>query len=138
MELRNYIARLALQLEGRPYRWAGNGPGSFDCSGFVLWVLRPFGLAPRHDSTAQGLFDYYEETVNPKPGDLMFFGRNERNVTHVMLYLGDGKLIGADNGDRGVTTLESALLRSACVRICPVGYRNDPLGYRDVTQRRQA
>ncbi|MCL2406266.1 MAG: NlpC/P60 family protein, partial [Defluviitaleaceae bacterium] len=43
-DIQNEVVERALTFLGRPYRWGGNGPYSFDCSGFVIYVLSPFGV----------------------------------------------------------------------------------------------
>ena len=87
------VAR-ALSLLGRPYRWGGNGPDSFDCSGFVIYVLRPFGVSlPRRsrDMTSSGV---HVARSDVQPGDLLFFATmGGRTVSHVGMYIGGGQLI---------------------------------------------
>ena len=63
---------------GMPYVWGGSSPStSFDCSGFVCWVLNKSGAMSIERTTATGI--YNRCTVIPrseaKPGDLIFFTR---------------------------------------------------------------
>ena len=79
---------------GVPYRWGGNGPDGFDCSGLVVAALRSVSVVlPR---TAQGQHDVTHRTeAGPTPGDLVFFGSNHRDVSHVGIVLGRGLMIDA-------------------------------------------
>ena len=87
---------------GYPYVYGGNGPNSFDCSGFVLYVYKHFGY-----SFSRGAQEQYEDGLKVemdelKPGDLVFFSGNGYSITHVGLYLGDGSFVHASNPTRGV------------------------------------
>ena len=83
---------------GYPYVWGGASPStSFDCSGFVSWVINQSGWDVGR-LTAQGLHDICTPTSTPHPGDLVFFtGTYDAGVpvTHVGLYVGDGWMIHA-------------------------------------------
>ena len=58
---------------GYPYVWGGSSPAtSFDCSGFVSWVINHSGWNVGRLG-AQGLYNICTPTSNPKPGDLVFF-----------------------------------------------------------------
>lgn len=57
---------------GYPYVWGGSSPAtSFDCSGFVSWVINHSGWNVGRLG-AQGLYNICTPTSNPKPGDLVF------------------------------------------------------------------
>ncbi len=86
---------------GYPYTWGGSSPStSFDCSGFVYWVLNQSGNANFSRTTAQGIFNQCA-VVSPseaKPGDLIFFQgtySTTETVTHIGIYVGDGMMIHA-------------------------------------------
>jgi cell wall-associated NlpC family hydrolase len=76
------IISFAKTLLGIPYRYAGNSPTGFDCSGFINYVMGNFGV--KLTRTSYGLAEF-GETVRLselKPGDLMYFtGRNPRSKT---------------------------------------------------------
>jgi cell wall-associated NlpC family hydrolase len=87
---------------GYPYVWGGSNPAtSFDCSGFVSWVLNHSGWSiGRMD--AQSLFDYCTPVSggNLQPGDLMFFQgtyKTTKTVTHVGIYVGNNKMLHCGN-----------------------------------------
>ena len=86
---------------GYPYVWGGSSPAtSFDCSGFVSWVVNNCGLG--YDIgrlTAQGLYNICTPVseAEAKPGDLVFFEYTYEGpwITHVGIYVGDGWMIHA-------------------------------------------
>ena len=86
----------ALSQRGVPYLWGGEGPGGFDCSGLVQWAYARAGVVlPR---VAQDQFDAGPFVPMGAPlvaGDLVFFGTGPRSVTHVGVYLGDGRMVDA-------------------------------------------
>ncbi|MHB8130437.1 MAG: C40 family peptidase [Mobilitalea sp.] len=82
---------------GFPYVWGGSKPStSFDCSGFVSWVINHSGWNVGRRS-AQGLFDICTpvSASNAKPGDLIFFvgTYDTPGVSHVGIYVGGGMMI---------------------------------------------
>lgn len=80
---------------GYPYVWGGGSPStSFDCSGFVSWVINHSGWSVGRLS-AQGLYNICTRTSTPHPGDLVFFiGTYETTeVSHVGIYVGDNMMI---------------------------------------------
>jgi murein DD-endopeptidase MepM/ murein hydrolase activator NlpD len=88
---------------GFPYVWGGSSPStSFDCSGYVSWVLTHSGVKNTGRLTAQGLFNI-SNPVSPadaRPGDLIFFTGTysaSTPVTHVGIYVGGGRMIHCGN-----------------------------------------
>ena len=79
---------------GYPYVWGGSHPStSFDCFGYICWILNQSGAASVGRTTAQGLFNLSVPVslADAKPGDLLFFTKTYSTpnpVTHVALYLG--------------------------------------------------
>ena len=77
--------------------WGGASPAtSFDCSGFVSWVINHSGWNYGR-LTAQGLFNVTTPVTaaNAKPGDLVFFKGtyNTTEVSHVGIYVGNQKML---------------------------------------------
>lgn len=75
-----------------PYVWGGSNPStSFDCSGFVSYVLTNSGLVNTGRLGAQGLYNICSRVTDPKPGDLVFFKGtyDTPGVSHVGIYVGD-------------------------------------------------
>lgn len=83
---------------GTPYLWGGKSQKGLDCSGFTQTVFKTHGLKILRDSyqqAEQGESIKFEEA---QPGDLLFFQKTPGDfvkVTHVGIYLGEGKLIHA-------------------------------------------
>jgi len=85
---------------GYPYVWGGSSPStSFDCSGFVSWVINHSGWNVGRLG-AQGLYNICTPVsmANAQPGDLIFFWHtydapNPNGVTHVGIYVGNGQMI---------------------------------------------
>ncbi len=84
---------------GFPYKWGGSSPlTSFDCSGFVCYVLTHSGFYNMPRTTAQGIYNQctHISADQAQPGDLIFFTKtyNSGNpVTHVGIYAGNGQMI---------------------------------------------
>lgn len=101
------LVAFALQYVGYSYVWGGKSPSTgFDCSGLVYYVYRHFDYPVGRTATNQW---YYSDawTVSKDemlPGDLMFFSPSldEDDITHVGIYVGDGKFLHAANSKRGV------------------------------------
>ena len=80
---------------GYPYVWGGSSPAtSFDCSGFVSWVINHSGWNVGRLG-AQGLYNICTPTSSPKPGDLVFFKGtyDTAGVSHCGIYVGDNKML---------------------------------------------
>lgn len=88
---------------GYPYVWGGASPStSFDCSGFVSWVINNCGNGWSYGRlTAEGLRGIctYVSPGDAKPGDLIFFQGtyNTTGASHVGIYVGDGMMIHCGN-----------------------------------------
>ena len=83
---------------GYPYVWGGSNPNtSFDCSGFVSWVLTQSGVCNTGRLGAQGLYNISTpvSSANARPGDLIFFvgTYDTPGVSHVGIYVGGGKML---------------------------------------------
>ena len=81
-----------------PYVWGGSNPDtSFDCSGFVSYVLTNSGLVNTGRLGAQGLYNVCTPVsrANAQPGDLVFFTGtyDTPGVSHVGIYVGDGVML---------------------------------------------
>ena len=86
---------------GYPYVWGGSSPStSFDCSGFVCWVVNHSGWNLGRTS-AQGLFNACTPVSrsNARPGDLIFFQGtyDTHGVSHVGIYVGNNRMIHCGN-----------------------------------------
>ena len=89
------VASFAKQFVGTPYKWGGNGPLGFDCSGFTKYVLRQFGVELPRVSYQQGQGGFAVANRDAlQPGDLIFWDNSSRNTgaDHVAIYIGNGQI----------------------------------------------
>ena len=88
---------------GCPYVWGGSSPAtSFDCSGYVSWVINESGVGNVGRQTAQGLFNLCTPIAREdmQPGDLIFFTGTYSSATpvsHVGIYVGGDYMIHCGN-----------------------------------------
>ena len=118
-------------LVGVPYVWASKDPSvGLDCSGAVTVAYERAGLArpgARYRYGSADLHKKLEPTSSPDPGDLVFYGKGD--VSHVMMYAGDGQVVGATGGGPKTKTPDDARAIGAYVKVRPVDYRKDIVGY---------
>ncbi len=95
----NAVLMRAISLVGTPYRRGGNTPeGGFDCSGLVNYVYRDM-LDLRLPRTSRELAAVQGPRIAPTQlasGDLVFFGNGDQ-VSHVGIYVGEGRFVHAPN-----------------------------------------
>ncbi|MEO6103546.1 MAG: C40 family peptidase [Pseudoxanthomonas sp.] len=93
----NAVLMRAISLVGTPYRYGGNSPeGGFDCSGLVTYVYRDM-LDLHLPRTSRELAAMQGPRIAPAQlagGDLVFFG-NGNEVSHVGIYVGEGRFVHA-------------------------------------------
>ncbi len=106
-------AAVARDMLGVPYKWGGSTPNGFDCSGLVQYSYNKAGLQVPRTSRAQYGAAQHVSLRDAGVGDLVFFGFDGQQVSHVGIYLGDGRFVHApSNGKR----VEIASLREAPYR----------------------
>lgn len=106
------ITITAQELLGKKYRTGGTGPNTFDCSGFVYYVLKSYGLSTPRSSREMseyskwGMIDSKGDLV---AGDLVFFKSpgSGSGVGHVGIYLGGGEFIHSSSGSAKSVTISS-------------------------------
>jgi cell wall-associated NlpC family hydrolase len=77
---------------GKPYRYAGVGPDSFDCSGLTMYAWAAAGVRLPHSSAAQFAALPHVSQDQLAPGDLVFYGSP---IHHVGIYIGSGQYVHA-------------------------------------------
>jgi cell wall-associated NlpC family hydrolase len=83
---------------GMPYIWGAAGPTSFDCSGLVQWSFRQAGVIMPRVAADQARTGPSVPVSQLQPGDLLFYHTDPTApdyISHVAIYLGDGKMIQA-------------------------------------------
>jgi gamma-D-glutamyl-L-lysine dipeptidyl-peptidase len=100
------VLATARRFLGVPYLWGGMTVHGIDCSGFVSRVYHANGVVLPRDADQQ--FESLDvvpvERGALRPGDLLFFGEDAKTISHVGLYLGEGRFINA-------TTHETPVVR---------------------------
>lgn len=88
------ITRLACSLVGTPYMWGGNSIKHFDCSGLVKFCYYMHGIILPRNASQQIKCGTPVADGEWKKGDLLFFGSAKPfRVTHVAMYLGEGRIV---------------------------------------------
>ena len=95
----------ALGLRGTPYRFGGNDPTGFDCSGFVRYVFAQVGHQLPRDVQAQFKAGRPITREEIQPGDLVFFETVSKGASHVGIALGNDEFVHAPSS-RGVVRTE--------------------------------
>lgn len=80
---------------GSPYKYGGAGPDAFDCSGLVAYAHRQIGVAVPRTAAQQFAAATPVKRGELRPGDLVFFRLDSRDVSHVGIYAGDGRFVHA-------------------------------------------
>lgn len=110
------FVRVAQRYAGTPYVWGGESARGFDCSGFIIRVMRDLGYRALPHSAAEQ-FRYGLPIANAllKPGDLVFFANTYKpGISHVGIYLGRRRFIHAAGTGLGtiVSSLDSPKFRA--------------------------
>ncbi|HHW49576.1 MAG TPA: SH3 domain-containing protein [Clostridiaceae bacterium] len=95
------IVEYAKRFLGVKYRYGKASPSEgFDCSGFVYYVFKHFGINLQRSSKDQAKYGVRVDKKDLKAGDLVFFDTNGglNAVNHVGIYIGNGKFIHASSG----------------------------------------
>lgn len=102
-DLRARVVNYAVGFVGKPYQWGGTNPNTgADCSGFVQYVME-HGAGVRLDRTSREQAAEGEAipASNLEPGDLLFYSSG-REIDHVAMYIGQGKIVHAANRKSGI------------------------------------
>jgi hypothetical protein len=123
----------AIRFLGQRYVWGGDDPiNGFDCSGFVIEILKSVGKLPRDgDWTADQLFrdrfalrPRFKTPGELKPGMLVFWAGASGKMRHIEMVwaIADTPItIGASGGGSATTTEAAAIKSNAYVKLRPVG-----------------
>jgi len=97
---------------GMPYIWGANGPKSFDCSGLVQWSFAQAGVVMPRVAADQARTGPAVPISRLGPGDLLFYHTDPTApgyISHVAIYLGDGKMIQAPQPGMNVEVVPADL-----------------------------
>tara|TARA_R100001086_G_scaffold200856_1_gene117062 strand:+ start:9570 stop:10004 length:435 start_codon:yes stop_codon:yes gene_type:complete len=122
----------AMSHNGLPYIWGGDDSiEGLDCSGLIVEYMHSCGeLDPKRDLTAQGLYDYFKGprsyfVTAPSFGALVFYGRSDKEITHVAFGLDRIRVQEAGGGGSKTKTRQDAIEQNAYVRVRPFDHRKD-------------
>lgn len=102
-EARGEVLQYAKKFLGNPYVWGGTSlTNGCDCSGFAQQIFANFGYILPRTSRQQAKAGTRIPVQEAKPGDLLFYQRESGFIYHVMIYLGDGKVIHAGSEATGI------------------------------------
>jgi len=96
---RREALRKAYSYLGTVYRWGGETPNGFDCSGFVNYIMEARGFELPRTARAMSQTVPRIATDELRPGDLVFF----RGPDHIGIYIGSGQFIHASSAAKQVT-----------------------------------
>jgi len=121
--MKKIASSLAFKFIGTPYIWGGDDAvAGFDCSGFVIEILKSVGLLPKSgDWTAEGLYLLFEDkkVSCPKEGCLVFFAKNNK-INHVEYVWKKNLTIGASGGGSRTLTRGDAIKQNAYIKMRPM------------------
>lgn len=93
-----HVISVAKEMLGAPYLWGGTSCKAVDCSGMIKTAWYAQGVILARDASQQARYGEkidFSQLNNLQPGDLLFFGRNAQRITHVGIYMGNGRYIHA-------------------------------------------
>ena len=102
------IAQYAVQFVGCPYKWGGNDPSGFDCSGLVNYVYQQFGITINRVAQEQAENGNHVDPSDLQPGDILCFYSGSSYIGHSGIYIGFGMFVHAQNSATGVVITELA------------------------------
>jgi cell wall-associated NlpC family hydrolase len=120
LSLRDSIVALVRAQVGRKYKHGGESPRyGFDCSGLVRYVMSALKIDLPRTAKDQARFGLGvpKDTTELKPGDLLTFGYDKKGVSHIGIYVGDGRFVHASSAAGRV--IESPLDRPIVRRVKP-------------------
>ena len=99
------IVSYALKFVGGRYVWGGTSlTNGCDCSGFVQSVLKNFGISVPRTSREQSKVGRKITSSELRPGDLIFYANKSGTINHVTMYIGGGRVVGAQSSKSGIKT----------------------------------
>ncbi len=93
--------KTALSMIGRPYKYKGDSPGGFDCSGLVQYSYLTAGLEVPHGTKALRNISRLTGKGLQK-GDLLFFSERGKKFSHVGIYIGGDEFVHAPSSSKKV------------------------------------
>lgn len=96
------IVDYAKKFLGAPYKWGASNGKSFDCSGYVMYIFKNFGIKLGHGADDQFSTGAKVAKEDLQLGDAVFFTTYKKGASHVGIYVGDNKFIHASSSGGNV------------------------------------
>lgn len=93
---------VAASMVGKPYRYGGNTPQGFDCSGLVYFSFKRAGMNVPRSTETQRSNSRKVSASGLARGDLLFFNQEGKYSSHVGIYLGDKRFVHAPSSGKRV------------------------------------
>lgn len=105
----NDVVNIANQYLGVPYKFGGNTPEGFDCSGYLIYVFNQVGISlPRTSEDQYNKAGISVDRNDLQVGDLVFFsGTYKPGISHAGIYVGENNFISATNSGVMVASLDN-------------------------------
>jgi len=100
--LHRHASEIAASMVGKPYRYGGNTPQGFDCSGLVQYSYLRAGMNVPRSTKTQRRKSRKVSISGLARGDLLFFNPEGKYSSHVGIYLGDNRFVHAPSSGRHV------------------------------------
>lgn len=102
------IIAYAKKFEGTPYLFGGSTPEAFDCSGYILYVFKFFGITLPRTSESQFNVGTSVARADLQAGDLVFFANTYKpGISHTGIYIGNGNFISAESSGVKISNLDT-------------------------------
>ncbi len=103
------VIALSKRFLGLPYTWGGTSTFGYDCSGFTQMLLRRRGVLMPRDAQPQADWSGFApvERAAIQPGDLLYFGKSDKKITHTGMYIGGGQFINATTHETPVVRIDN-------------------------------
>jgi len=135
VELRSLCTRYAWTFLGRFYKWGGDDPSGFDCSGLVCELLQAVGkIGRKEDLTAAALWQRFmtSEVKQPYEGCLVFYAAKQGGpIIHIEYCIDEFHAIGASGGGSATITEQDAINQNAYIKIRTIRSRPFIVGFVD-------
>ncbi len=95
-------ARTAETMVGKPYKFQGDSPSGFDCSGLVRYSYLTAGIEVPHSTEQLMKVTATVGLKNARKGDLLFFEERGKKYSHVGIYIGGNKFVHAPSSGKTV------------------------------------
>lgn len=95
-------SKIASSMVGKPYRFGGNSPRGFDCSGLVHYSYRNAGISVPRSTNTQRSQSRRVSRTSIQSGDLLFFNQEGKYSSHVGIYLGNNRFVHAPSSGKRV------------------------------------